>query len=73
MDEENLVLSGGYLKLEPTLLTDGQCIPLDLIDGGVHMDDFDKKTRGLIVEIVKKKKQSSCQGRFSMNIFRIKE
>ena len=45
LDLENLVLSGGYLKSEPTVLTDGQCIPLDLIGGGNHMDDFDCKNK----------------------------
>ncbi len=44
-DEANLVLSGGYLNLEPTALSGGQRIPLDLIDGGNHMDDFDRKSK----------------------------
>ncbi len=37
LDEENLVSSGGYLKLEPTVLTHGQ----DLLDGENQMDGFD--------------------------------
>ncbi len=45
LDEENLVLSGGYLKSEPTVLTDGQCIPLDPIDGRNHVNSFDCKNK----------------------------
>ncbi len=46
-DEENLVLSGGYLKFKPTMLTDGQHIPLDLMGEWNHMDDFDHNNKRL--------------------------
>ncbi len=44
LDEENLILNGGLVNLEP-IAGQQQQIPLDLINGGNHMDDIARRSK----------------------------